>query len=351
MLQETQEYATTINICYGRQTAALQARVPSGLTWAVAKAVTETLRPVMQQCILNQSRGYWLLSDALYAAFHISIHLQNEYDRRLLAVPTLRCGQMDSELQLLYGRMAFESIEVIKPCLAFAVDFTREKAHNMLSLMLDPRYKGLQVIIDYVGREKAMHIVAEYDQLVLMPLLVKVSRLLNPSLENNLVPTLEATTDSLFGHTSSTEEASEGMLKSELILFRKLFVPAEKDIAPLAWWRDNAPRFPHVSFLARQILAIPGSQIETQRIFSVAGLLCALRRCRLGIQNLDALVMILKNWPIDARDECNSFAKSDLGEFFVDEAELVDAHEDELQVAGCFEEDPTCSDDELDEYN
>ena len=85
---------------------------------------------------------------------------------------------MDSKLQLLYGRMAFESIEVIKPCLAFAVEFTREKAHNMLSLMLDPRYKGLQVIINYVGREKAMHIVAKYDQLVLVPLLVKVSQLL-----------------------------------------------------------------------------------------------------------------------------------------------------------------------------
>ena len=56
-----------INICYGRQIAILQARIPSGLTWAVAKAVTETLRPVVQQCILDQSHGYWLLNDALYA--------------------------------------------------------------------------------------------------------------------------------------------------------------------------------------------------------------------------------------------------------------------------------------------
>ena len=29
----------------------------------------------------------------------------------------------------------------------------------------------------------------------------------------------------------------------------------------------------------------------------------------------------------------------------------MDALEDELQVASCFEEDPTCSNDELDEYN
>ena len=106
---------------------------------------------------------------------------------------------MDLEQELLYGCMAFESIVVIKPCLAFAIDFTCEKTHNMLLLMIDPRYKGLHVIIDYVGREKAMHIMAEYDQLVLVPLLVKVSQLLNLSLENNLAPTLEATTDSLLG--------------------------------------------------------------------------------------------------------------------------------------------------------
>ena len=29
----------------------------------------------------------------------------------------------------------------------------------------------------------------------------------------------------------------------------------------------------------------------------------------------------------------------------------MDAHEDELQVACCFKEDPTCLDDELDKYN
>ena len=30
----------------------------------------------------------------------------------------------------------------------------------MLSLMLDPRYKGLHVIINYVEREKVVHVVA-----------------------------------------------------------------------------------------------------------------------------------------------------------------------------------------------
>ena len=79
--------------------------------------------------------------------------------------------------------------------------------------------------------------------------------------------------------------------------------------------------------------------------------MCALRHCRLGHQNVDALVMIFKNWPINARDECNYFAESDFVNFFVHVAELVDALEDELQIAWSFEEDPTFSIDELDVYN
>jgi hypothetical protein len=59
-----------------------------------------------------------------------------------------------------------------------------------------------------------------------------------------------------------------------------------------------------ISFLAYQILGIPGSQIETEGILSMVGVLCALHRCKLGMKNLDALVLIYKNWPYDPRDGC-----------------------------------------------
>ena len=72
--------------------------------------------------------------------------------------------------------------------------------------------------------------------------------------------------------------------------------------------------------------------------------------CRLGILNLDALVIIFKNWPIDARDECDYFAKFGVSELFVYEAKIMDADGDELQVASYLEENPTCLNDELDEW-
>jgi hypothetical protein len=40
---------------------------------------------------------------------------------------------------------------------------------------------------------------------------------------------------------------------------------------------------------------MPGLQIETKSIFPIVGVLCNLQGCTLGIENLDALVMIQKN--------------------------------------------------------
>jgi len=41
----------------------------------------------------------------------------------------------------------------------------------MLAIMLDPHYKGLGVVIQYVGKNRAFQIVGEYDKLVLFALL------------------------------------------------------------------------------------------------------------------------------------------------------------------------------------
>jgi hypothetical protein len=65
-------------LCYGRQVAHLQARVLNGQTWAIARIMTKTLLPMVIQCILNQSNGFWLLSDALLVAFTLVSNLQKE---------------------------------------------------------------------------------------------------------------------------------------------------------------------------------------------------------------------------------------------------------------------------------
>ena len=161
LFQETQEYADAISICYRRQSLKLQARVPSEMTWATARTVTQTLNPVVQQCVLNQTRGYWLLSDALAAAFRMSIELQGVYDQSSSVVPLLQVGDFESEIEILKARMAKTAVDVMKPFLRFSLQFVADRAHNMLSLMLDPRFKGLEYVIQYVGVAAAKQVVED----------------------------------------------------------------------------------------------------------------------------------------------------------------------------------------------
>jgi hypothetical protein len=55
----------------------------------------------------------------------------------------LMCEKFEAELENLYGKMAFEMINVLEPFLAFVVTFNAYATDNMCVLQLDPRLKGL----------------------------------------------------------------------------------------------------------------------------------------------------------------------------------------------------------------
>jgi hypothetical protein len=59
-------------------------------------------------------------------------------------------------------------------------------------------------------------------------------------------------------------------------------------------------------FLARQILNIVESQIETKRLLSLVDILTNLKRCHLQTYNLKKLIFVNKNWPNDLRVGCKS---------------------------------------------
>jgi hypothetical protein len=108
-------------------------------------------------------------------------------------------------------------------------------------------------------------------------------------------PPVDGDEDSIFGIVTSSEVTLHGLLRNELNLFCHLHAKLEDPMLPLTWWKIHETRFPNVSFVAQQILGILGSQIKTKRTFSIVGVLFRLRCCRLGIDNLDKLVMIMEN--------------------------------------------------------
>jgi hypothetical protein len=72
--------------------------------------------------------------------------------------------------------MAVKVINALHPFLSFAKSFSQER---VVVLMLDPHFKGIDCIMDYIGRDQAAILVQQYDELIVMPLLKVVMRFLN----------------------------------------------------------------------------------------------------------------------------------------------------------------------------
>ncbi len=72
---------------------------------------------------------------------------------------------------------------------SFFVAFDESMAQNMLALMLDSNYRGMQSINESIGLERTKVVVEDYDNKVLIPMLVKVYHFLN--IRHRFTPTLD----------------------------------------------------------------------------------------------------------------------------------------------------------------
>jgi hypothetical protein len=56
------------------------ARIPPPLTWHFCHIIVDSLGHVVSTCILNKSKGHWLLSDALKFSISMSLKFKDEID-------------------------------------------------------------------------------------------------------------------------------------------------------------------------------------------------------------------------------------------------------------------------------
>ncbi|XP_049320146.1 E3 SUMO-protein ligase ZBED1-like [Astyanax mexicanus] len=70
------------------------------------------------------------------------------------------------------------------------------------------------------------------------------------------------------------------------------------DEDPLVWWKTNAHKYPHVAKLAQRDLAVPGTSVPSERVFSTAGDIVTASRSRLLPENVDKLIFMQKNMRI-----------------------------------------------------
>jgi len=97
-----------------------------------------------------------------------------------LALGSSKTQDFDTKLQVLHQQMRKQVVTVLSTFFSFMVTFKEHKAHNILSMMLAPCYKGLGLVIQYVGKDKTMQIICEYDKYVLFPFLVHAYKNFNP---------------------------------------------------------------------------------------------------------------------------------------------------------------------------
>jgi hypothetical protein len=86
---------------------------------------------------------------------------------------------VNDELSLLASNIKREVINVLDFFLSFLKVYDKRKAHNMIFLMLDPRYKSLHIICSFVGREQGIALIEEYNRKSLYLMLVKCHELLH----------------------------------------------------------------------------------------------------------------------------------------------------------------------------
>jgi hypothetical protein len=165
----------------------------------------------------------------------------------------------------------------------------------MLTMMLDPHYKGLGLVIQNVGKERALKIANEYDRAILFPLFVCAYKFLNPTNVSERVHNFASESSqstSFYDLMEIDKDMALSMVKEQFTDFKIKKGIEEECKDPLAWWRAHEVHYSYVGFVARQILGIVGSQIGAERIFSIVGICTNLGHSRLGIDNLEMLISI-----------------------------------------------------------
>lgn len=74
--------------------------MPNGITWAFGRVVTNVLNLIVQQGVLNQFGGHWLVSDVLFGAISIARKPTFKDIKRVAVVPPLVCGLVNHEFEI-----------------------------------------------------------------------------------------------------------------------------------------------------------------------------------------------------------------------------------------------------------
>ncbi|XP_040188247.1 E3 SUMO-protein ligase ZBED1-like [Rana temporaria] len=117
------------------------------------------------------------------------------------------------------------------------------------------------------------------------------------NLDSSSPPQKKSAMAELFGETfaSKDNKTSADIIKEEVESYLLAASGITVDGDPMTWWKSNECKYPHVAKMARCYLAVPGSSVPSERVFSTAGDIVTAQRSTLSPENVDILVFLKKN--------------------------------------------------------
>jgi hAT family C-terminal dimerisation region/Hermes transposase DNA-binding domain len=121
----------------------------------------------------------------------------------------------------------------------------------------------------------------------------------NQDENNDIVQPQQKKKKSLFAFEADNMPLDRPSLPSEVEKYRMTLLndddAQDEDFDLLKWWFNNSQFFPHLSKVARYILAIPASSAESERVFSASSNTVTQTRSQLLPENVSSLLVIKSN--------------------------------------------------------
>ncbi len=157
------------------------------------------------------------------------------------------------ELTSFASNIRKEVCVVIEFFFSFLRKFEKNKACNVLSLMLNPKFKNFCLVFSFIRKEQGVVIVKEYDKKSLYPMLLKCHHHLHPlvEIESSFV-NISVDEDCILGifeQIANTSEPTKELVNRERVLiFRQYQVDVKEIKCPLQWWQKHESMFPTMGF-------------------------------------------------------------------------------------------------------
>ena len=243
------------------------------------------------------------------------------------------CCRMEQDTRQLSLMMREYIKDKIEPAVLPFMQMKPDRGNEVMAVLLDPRFcKGglFRSLAD--SSAAARELFKSYTETVLIPAAVHLKQFL---LSQNAAPDErntegdgqpEVQPDEEDCMDTDDEEAAgptdaatiERAVREEVKTFRKdKDLPAsanDNKVDPLKWWAKHANQYPLLAPLVRIVFSCPGSQIECERVFSLAGLLTSSLRNRMSPERLGDVVFISKNLDLasELQDMLGTYYGADL---------------------------------------